>query len=104
MSASMRLRLALCRDLLTCGIAGAEPAAAESVQDALCRLIEHASRQHGVPADFLTNLLWRESSFRAGVVSPKGAQGIASSCRRRRARAGCSIRSIPRRRFRRRRA
>ena len=47
------------------------------MQDALCRLIEHASRQHGVPADFLTNLLWRESSFRAGVVSPKGAQGIA---------------------------
>lgn len=73
----MRIRLALCGLLLTCGIAGAEPVAAESVQDALCRLIEHAARQHGVPADFLTNLLWRESSFRAGVVSPKGAQGIA---------------------------
>ena len=99
----MRLRLALCGLLLTCGIAGAEPAAAESVQDALCRLIEHASRQHGVPADFLTNLLWRESSFRAGVVSPKGAQGIAQFMPSTASAAGCSIRSIPRRRSRRRR-
>jgi Transglycosylase SLT domain/SPOR domain len=73
----MRVRLALCSLLLTCGIAAAEPAATESVQDALCRLIENAAREHGVPADFLTSLLWRESSFRAGVVSPKGAQGIA---------------------------
>ena len=47
------------------------------MQDALCRLIENAARKHGVPEDFLTSLLWRESSFRAGVVSPKGAQGIA---------------------------
>jgi hypothetical protein len=73
----MRVRLALCGMLISCSIAAAEPAAPESVQDALCRLIENAARKHGVPADFLTGLLWRESSFRAGVVSPKGAQGIA---------------------------
>ena len=48
-----------------------------------------AARSHGVPADrarrgtnrlpaeFLTRLIWRESSFRAGAVSPAGARGIA---------------------------
>jgi len=56
-----------------------EPAGAEteSVQEALCRLIDTASRQHGMPADFLTNLIWRESSFRKDAVSRAGAQGIA---------------------------
>jgi hypothetical protein len=57
----------------------AEPAApaTESVQSALCRLIDTAARDYDVPADFLTNLIWRESSFRRHVVSPAGAQGIA---------------------------
>jgi Transglycosylase SLT domain/SPOR domain len=72
----MSYRLALCGLLATCGIAAAEPAT-ESIDDALCRLIETAAREHGVAPDFLTNLIWRESSFRAGAVSPKGAQGIA---------------------------
>jgi hypothetical protein len=62
---------------MSCGLAAAQPAATESIDAALCRLIESAARQHGVAPDFLTNLLWRESSFRAGAVSPKGAQGIA---------------------------
>jgi hypothetical protein len=30
-----------------------------------------------LPVAFLTRIIWRESSFRAGVVSPAGAQGIA---------------------------
>jgi len=51
--------------------------ATESVQEALCRLIDTAARDHGVPAAFLTNLIWRESSFRRDAVSRKGAQGIA---------------------------
>jgi hypothetical protein len=69
--------LAVCVLVTSCGIAAAQPAATESVNDALCRVIEDAARRHGVAADFLTHLLWRESSFRAGAVSPKGAQGIA---------------------------
>src|SRR5262245_36568337 len=73
----MRVRLALCAILVSCSVAVAEPAGSESVQDALCRLIDNAAQVHGIPADFLTSLLWRESSFRAGVVSRKGAQGIA---------------------------
>ena len=40
-------------------------------------MIEHAAAAHGLPPSFLTRLIWRESSFRAQVVSPAGAQGIA---------------------------
>jgi transglycosylase-like protein with SLT domain/sporulation related protein len=72
----MRLKLATCFVAATCGLAAAQPAT-ESIDDALCRVIETAARDHGVAADFLTNLIWRESSFRARAVSPKGAQGIA---------------------------
>ncbi|HKA74303.1 MAG TPA: lytic transglycosylase domain-containing protein [Xanthobacteraceae bacterium] len=95
----MRFSLALCGLSVVCGVAAAEPAAqpaatppaaapaatppaaapaaTESVHEALCRMIETASRQHGVAADFLVNLIWRESSFRDRAVSPAGAQGIA---------------------------
>jgi Transglycosylase SLT domain/SPOR domain len=76
----MRWALALCGLLAAGNVAAAQVAATpatESVQEALCRMIDHAARQHDVPADFLTNLFWRESSFRERAVSPKGAQGIA---------------------------
>jgi hypothetical protein len=72
----VRLLLAVCVVAASCGLAAAQPAT-ESVDEALCRVIEDAARQHGVAPDFLTNLIWRESSFRAHAVSPKGAQGIA---------------------------
>lgn len=49
----------------------------ETVEQALCRLIEGAAIQNDLPVDFFTRLIWRESSFRSGAVSPKGAQGIA---------------------------
>jgi hypothetical protein len=42
-----------------------------------CRFIETSAADHGLPLEFLTRLLWQESSFRASAVSPKGAQGIA---------------------------
>jgi hypothetical protein len=47
------------------------------VKEALCRLIDSAAQTHKVPTPFLTRLIWRESSFRAQVVSPAGAQGVA---------------------------
>ena len=55
------------------------PAAAggESVEQALCRLIDGAAARQNIPAAFLTRLLWQESSFRPTVVSPAGARGIA---------------------------
>jgi hypothetical protein len=49
----------------------------ETVQQAVCRLIDKAAADRQLPADFLTRLIWRESSFRSHVVSPAGAQGIA---------------------------
>ena len=49
----------------------------ETVEQALCRLIEDSARARKIPVPFLTRLIWRESSFRVGVVSPAGAQGVA---------------------------
>jgi hypothetical protein len=49
----------------------------ESVREALCRLIDEAARANDLPASYLTRLIWRESSFRAHVVSRAGAQGVA---------------------------
>ena len=60
------------------GSAAAQPhGAIEPLDHAICRLIESAARESRLPVGFLTRIIWRESSFRAGVVSPAGAQGIA---------------------------
>nr|WP_243370939.1 lytic transglycosylase domain-containing protein [Microvirga solisilvae] len=64
--------------MLLCSHAGASQGmSGETVDQALCRLIEDAAQKHEVPRDFLTKLIWRESSFRTGVVSSAGAQGVA---------------------------
>src|SRR5216683_2965342 len=57
----------------------ATPAAAqgETIDQALCRMIEGAAASHRVPVDFFTRLIWQESSFRPGVISGAGAQGVA---------------------------
>jgi hypothetical protein len=49
----------------------------EPVDQTVCRLIERAAQANGLPVGFFTRIIWRESSFRAGAVSPAGAQGIA---------------------------
>lgn len=43
----------------------------------LCGIVEASARSEGLPADFFTKLIWRESSFRPTAVSPAGAQGVA---------------------------
>lgn len=65
--------------LLVAGTAQAAPSegATETVEQALCRLIEGSAKTRDLPVPFLTRLIWRESSFRVGVVSPAGAQGVA---------------------------
>jgi len=74
----MRLRLALCGILLCCSaVSASSQSSGETVEQALCRLIEGAARTQKVPRDLLTRLIWQESSFRPNVVSPAGAQGIA---------------------------
>ncbi|GJE27363.1 lytic transglycosylase domain-containing protein [Methylobacterium organophilum] len=71
------------RAVLSAGflVLAAAPARAEAqtetVEQALCRLIETSARAQRLPVPFLTRLIWRESSFRVGVVSPAGAQGVA---------------------------
>ncbi|MGI3901703.1 MAG: lytic transglycosylase domain-containing protein [Janthinobacterium lividum] len=49
----------------------------ETVAQALCRVITSAADTQHIPVAFLTRLIWQESAFRSGVVSPAGAQGIA---------------------------
>jgi hypothetical protein len=46
-------------------------------RDRICAHIEASAGDYGLPVPYLTRLIWRESSFRPDVVSPKGAQGIA---------------------------
>jgi Transglycosylase SLT domain/SPOR domain len=49
----------------------------EPLDHAICRLIERSASADHLPVAFLTRIIWRESSFRASVVSPAGAEGIA---------------------------
>jgi len=74
-----RLRRLALLPLLFAGPAMAAPSegATETVEQALCRLIDDSAKARGLPIPFLTRLIWRESSFRVGVVSSAGAQGIA---------------------------
>jgi hypothetical protein len=43
----------------------------------LCGIVEASAKAEGLPVDFFTKLIWRESSFRPTAVSPAGAQGVA---------------------------
>lgn len=43
----------------------------------VCRTIDAVARESGLDRDFFARLLWQESLFEAGAVSPAGAQGIA---------------------------
>ena len=67
----------VCALIALCGAAAAAPQGLEPVDHAICRLIESSARASQLPVGYLTRIIWRESSFRAGVVSPAGAQGIA---------------------------
>lgn len=63
--------------LIAATATGWAAAGEETVEQSLCRLVDDAARAKGVPAGFLTRLIWQESSFRPGAISPVGAQGIA---------------------------
>ncbi|WP_347267373.1 lytic transglycosylase domain-containing protein [Paracoccus sp. (in: a-proteobacteria)] len=43
----------------------------------VCHSIERAAGRNGLDPHFLARLLWKESLFEAGAVSPVGAMGIA---------------------------
>lgn len=42
-----------------------------------CKALEQAALENGLPPDFFVRLIWQESNFDPGSVSPAGAQGIA---------------------------
>ena len=68
----------LCGILALCETCWAAPLrSGETVEQALCRLIEGAAQRQNLPRDFLTRLIWQESSFRTSAISPAGAQGVA---------------------------
>jgi len=58
-------------------VSGPALAQSETIDQALCRMIENAAAKHHIPVDFFTRLIWQESSFRPGVTSGAGAQGVA---------------------------
>src|SRR5688572_30669654 len=67
---------------LAAGLSASSPAAQdagsdETVDEAICRLIETSAAAHALPVGLFTRLIWRESSFRLEVVSRAGAQGVA---------------------------
>ncbi|MFO1061547.1 MAG: lytic transglycosylase domain-containing protein [Dongiaceae bacterium] len=43
----------------------------------ICRALAQAASDNDLPEEFFTRLIWQESHFDAGAVSPAGAQGIA---------------------------
>jgi hypothetical protein len=64
--------------------AGAEAPAFPKTEDdrkafaeTVCSEIDARATEHALPQSFLARLIWKESLFDPGAVSPKGAQGIA---------------------------
>jgi len=45
--------------------------------ETVCTEIDTRATEHGLPQSFIARLIWKESLFDPGAVSPKGAQGIA---------------------------
>ena len=43
----------------------------------VCRTLEEAAAENGLPVEFFARVIWQESRFNARAVSPKGASGIA---------------------------
>jgi hypothetical protein len=52
---------------------GAAPAKVATI----CQTIDQQAVEYGLPIDFFTRLIWKESRLQPNAVSPVGAQGIA---------------------------
>ena len=50
---------------------------AKNFNQDLCSVLEHTAAASNIPPEFFARLIWRESLFRPGAVSHKGAEGIA---------------------------
>jgi Transglycosylase SLT domain/SPOR domain len=63
--------------LVFCLSGGARADENDNAVATLCGIVEASAKAEGLPAEFFTKLIWRESSFRPNAVSPAGAQGVA---------------------------
>ena len=78
MRTSLRLAaLGLCLGFAQTARAEPPVVTADPVEQTLCGLIETAAIANHLPKGFFTRLIWRESSLRAGAISPAGAEGVA---------------------------
>jgi hypothetical protein len=69
--------LAMLSAVMAAAPCDAAPAAMETLDQSVCRTIERSAQTARLPVEFVTRVIWRESSFRPGVVSRAGAEGIA---------------------------
>src|SRR5271165_1682214 len=79
----------------------AEPAT-DNALGTLCGIVEASAKAEGLPVNFFTRLIWRESAFRTDAVSPAGAEGVAQFMPGTASERGSPIRSIRHPPFRRR--
>jgi hypothetical protein len=65
--------------LASSGRAFAEPhkPASDNALAILCGIVEDSAKAEGLPVNFFTRLIWRESAFEPRALSPAGAQGVA---------------------------
>ena len=69
--------------LLPVGAGAAPPAFPKNEEErktfaeTVCSEIDARAAEHALPQAFIARLIWKESLFDPGAVSPKGAQGIA---------------------------
>jgi hypothetical protein len=68
---------ALAEDVVAPPVPPAEAQSSTGTPKTVCALIEEAAAAQDIPVEFLTRLIWKESTFRPEALSPKGAQGIA---------------------------
>ena len=61
----------------TCAADGTDCVASTSYLSDICRIIETEAVGNALDPNFFARLVWRESLFDAGAISPAGAQGIA---------------------------
>jgi hypothetical protein len=53
-----------------------EPASDDALA-VLCGIVEDSAKAEGLPVNFFTRLIWRESAFQPRAVSSAGARGVA---------------------------
>nr|WP_252733790.1 lytic transglycosylase domain-containing protein [Paracoccus marinaquae] len=64
-------------DKLRCTDDGRDCIRLENYAADVCQMIERNAVERGLDPNFLARLLWKESRFEPGAISPVGAQGIA---------------------------